>query len=140
MDSIETERPAMSEAVRHLMAMTDETVSAKYIAPILHMSESVIVKYAKDGTWDQEHLGKYVISGNRVKFFRKDFLIKCGFMEPEPEKKTAEQLLEEIRDAAELIVDALCVLMNPKQRELFMQMVDKQELEKKTACAATPTD
>ena len=88
-----TERPAMSEAVRNLMAMSDETVSAKYIAPILRMAESVIIKYAKDGTWDQEHLGKYVISGNRVKFFRKDFLQKCGFIEPDPEEKTAEQIL-----------------------------------------------
>ena len=95
MDSM-TERPAMSEAVRHLMAMTDETVSAKYIAPILRMAESVIIKYAKDGTWDQEHLGKYVISGNRVKFFRKDFLQKCGFIEPDPEEKTAEQILMEM--------------------------------------------
>ena len=95
MDSM-TERPAMSEAVRHLMAMTDETVSAKYIAPILRMAESVIIKYAKDGTWDQEHLGKYVISGNRVKFFRKDFLVKCGFLDPDPEVKTAEQLLMEM--------------------------------------------
>lgn len=96
MDSTRTDRPAMSEAVRNLMAMSDETVSAKYIAPILRMAESVIIKYAKDGTWDQEHLGKYVISGNRVKFFRKDFLQKCGFIEPDPEEKTAEQILMEM--------------------------------------------
>lgn len=86
----------MSEAVRNLMAMSDETVSAKYIAPILRMAESVIIKYAKEGTWDQEHLGKYVVSGNRVKFFRKDFLQKCGFIEPDPVEKTAEQILMEM--------------------------------------------
>jgi hypothetical protein len=114
MDSIETERPAMSEAVRHLMAMTDETVSAKYIAPILHMSESVIVKYAKDGTWDQEHLGKYVISGNRVKFFRKDFLIKCGFMEPEKEGPTVEQQLEQVIKLLSNIKWFLAELLNEK--------------------------
>ena len=88
-----TERPAMSEAVRHLMAMTDETVSAKYISPIVKMSESVIIKYAKDGTWN---LCRYVVSGNRVKFFRRDFLQQCGFVDPEPEEKTAEQLLMEM--------------------------------------------
>ena len=88
-----TERPAMSEAVRHLMAMTDETVSAKYIAPIVKMSESVIVKYAKDGTWN---LCRYVVSGNRVKFFRRDFLEKCGFVDPEPEEKTNGDRLDEL--------------------------------------------
>ena len=66
----------MSDQVKALMEMTDETVSAKHIAPILKMSPSVIVKYAKDGTWDADRLGKYVISGGHVKFFRKDFLQK----------------------------------------------------------------
>ena len=86
-----TERPAMSEAVRHLMAMTDETVSAKYIAPIVKMSESVIVKYAKDGTWN---LCRYVVSGNRVKFFRRDFLEKCGFVDPEKKDDPMEEALK----------------------------------------------
>lgn len=95
MDSM-TDRPEITDAVRNLLAMTDEVVPAKYIAPIVRMSESVIIKYAKEGTWDQEHLGKYVISGNRVKFFRKDFLVKCGFLDPDPEAKTAEQLLMEM--------------------------------------------
>ena len=125
MDSIGTERPAMSEAVRHLMAMTDETVSAKYIAPILKMSESVIVKYAKDGTWDADRLGNFVISGDRVKFFRRDFLIKGGFMEPEKEGPTVEQLLAEILQGVKLI----CGYIHLKVQE-----------EKKTAGAATPTD
>ena len=35
--------PEMSDAVRNLMAIDAEVVSAKYIAPILKMSESVIV-------------------------------------------------------------------------------------------------
>lgn len=86
-----TERPAMSEAVRHLMAMTDETVSAKYIAPVVKMSESVIVKYAKDGTWN---LCRYVVSGNRVKFFRRDFLEKCGFVDPEKKDDPMEEALK----------------------------------------------
>ena len=73
--------------------MTDEVVSAKYIAPIVKMSESIIVHYAKTGQWDQDQLGKYVISGNRVKFFRKDFLQKCGFIDPEPEEPSAEKML-----------------------------------------------
>ena len=94
MDSMRTDRPVISEPVRLLMAMTDETVSAKYLAPILKMSESVIVKYAKDGTWDQDNLGKYVISGGRVKFFRKDFLEKCGFVDPEKKDDPMEEALK----------------------------------------------
>lgn len=85
--------PTITEPVRHLMAMTDEVVSAKYIAPIVKMSESVIIHYAKTGQWN---LCRYVESGNRVKFFRKDFLQKCGFLEPEPEERTVEQLLTEM--------------------------------------------
>lgn len=118
-----TERPAMSEAVRNLMAMSDETVSAKYIAPILRMAESVIIKYAKDGTWDQEHLGKYVISGNRVKFFRKDFLQKCGFIEPDPEYPSTEQMLQQIWEAM-----------------MDIRILLKAIANEKTAGAGTPTD
>ena len=126
MDSIGTERPAMSEAVRHLMAMTDETVSAKYIAPILKMSESVIVKYAKDGTWDQEHLGKYVISGNRVKFYRRDFLIKGGFMEPEKEEQNDHMLLKELVVRLKVIQDVLLCMMTDEQR-LYLADLMKNE-------------
>lgn len=92
-------RPVYTEAVRNLMAMPDDMVSAKYIAPILHMKTDVVIKYAKDGTWDADRLGNYVISGNRVKFFRKDFLEKCGFMEPEPDEPPAEKMLAQIWEA-----------------------------------------
>ena len=106
----------MSEAVRHLMAMHDEVVSAKHIAPILKMSESVIVKYAKDGTWDQDNLGKFVISGGHVKFFRKDFLIKCGFMDPEPDPEypSTEKMLQQIWEAMMDIRILLKAIVNEK--------------------------
>jgi len=86
----------MSDAVQHLMDMNCEVVSAKYIAPILKMSESVIVKHVKDGVWDADRLGNYVVSGGRVKFFRKDFLQKCGFLEPDKAEPTVEQLLQRV--------------------------------------------
>ncbi len=113
----------MSDPVKALMEMTDETVSAKHIAPILKMNPSVIVKYAKDGTWDADRLGKYVISGGHVKFFRKDFLQKCGFMEPEKEEPTVEQLLQRV---IQLLMDMNWLLAG--------------RLNEKTAGAATPTD
>ena len=119
----------ITEPVRQLMAMNADVVSAKYLAPILHMSESVIVKYAKDGTWDADRLGNYVISGGHVKFFRKDFLQKCGFIEPESEGPTTEQLLAEILQGVKLICNY--ILLKVREEKL------KDE---KTAGAGTPTD
>lgn len=113
----------MNDPVKVLMEMTDEVVSAKYLAPILHMDPSVIVKYAKDGTWNQERNGGFVISGEgpnaHVKFKRVDFLRKWGFLEPES---------PEITDSARLdsIIHLLSLVLT--------------ELRKITAGAATPTD
>lgn len=86
----------LSPAVRNLMAMRDEVVSARHIAPVLKMSESVLVYRVKNGQWDQEQLGKVVVSGNRVKFFREDFLRKCGFLPPEKPERTTEDMLAEV--------------------------------------------
>ena len=129
----------MSDPVKVLMEMTDETVSAKHIAPILKMNPSVIVKYAKDGTWDADRLGKYVISGGHVKFFRKDFLQKCGLMDPDPEKKPTDLLILEqmiaLNEAATMICQMLTLMMEPYQLDALNELIDK-----KTAGAGTPTD
>ena len=120
----------VNDAVRHLMTMNAEVVSAKYIAPILKMSESVIVKYAKDGTWDADRLGNFVISGGHVKFFRKDFLQKCGFLEPEKEEDPTTEMLQmlgKLLEGQTTIMRALRI------------MIDYQ-IKEKTADAATPTD
>ena len=115
--------PYITDDVRRLMEMDTETVSAKDIAPILHMDPSVIIKYAKDGTWNCERNGDFVISGEgpgaHVKFKRVDFLRKWGFMEPEP---------PEITDSARLdsIIHLLSLVLT--------------ELRKITAGAATPTE
>jgi hypothetical protein len=98
---METIKPTVSEAVHQLMAMTDETVSAAAIAPIVKMHPSVIIDYARKGQWN---LCKYVISGRNVKFFRTDFLKNCGF-EDEAETKKIDvmglilQELKAIREA-----------------------------------------
>ena len=100
--------PMYSDDVLRLMDDTRDLVPAAAIAPILKMSESVIVKYAKDGTWN---LCRYVVSGNRVKFFRKDFLQKCGFMEPEPEEPTERELMAAILDALRAILEGQKALL-----------------------------
>ena len=118
-----SESSAMTDAVRNLMAMNAEVVSAKHIAPILRMSESVLIHRVKSGQWNQDTLGKVVISGNRVKFFRKDFLVKCGFMEPEHEYPSSEKMLQQIWEA---LMDIRILL--------------KAIANEKTAGAATPAD
>ena len=88
--------PKVTPEVQRLIDMDDEMITAKDLSPILKMHPQTIVDRAKSGLWDQDHLGKFVLSGDRVKFFRKDFLQKCGFIEKEPEKDSTEQLLSEI--------------------------------------------
>ena len=129
----------MVDPVHVLIDMKDETVSAKYLAPIVKMSESVIVKYAKEGKWDQDKLGKFVISGGRVKFFRRDFLQKCGFIPKDEPKRTVEDLLDEISTKMDLLLGAITALMNQPQRREFVETWADPE-DKKTAGAATPTD
>lgn len=69
----------VSDAVRNLMAMNQELVSAKYIAPILRMKTETMVKKAKMGIWDRQ-VCNYIVSGRCVKFFRIDFLRKGGWI------------------------------------------------------------
>lgn len=91
-------KPTINEDVRRLLMSTEETVPASWIAPIVKMDPRVIIKYAREGKWN---LGAYVVSGSHVKFFRRDFLQKCGYvLEEESPPRTLTDLLEE---AIELI-------------------------------------
>ena len=102
-------RPKISEPVLALMNMEDEMVTAADIAPIVHMSPDVIIKYAKDGKWDQDDQGRFITSGNRVKFFRLDFLRKGGWIPPEaPKNDTLTEVLDElvaIRQLLKTLID-----------------------------------
>ena len=116
--------PYITDDVRRLMEMDTETVSAKDIAPILHMDPSVIVKYAKDGTWNCERNGDFVISGEgpgaNVKFKRMDFLQKWGFVKKiEIKRKTTDELLQEV---------------------ITHLIIIEQLLNEKTASVAAPAD
>ena len=100
--TMETIKPTVSEAVQQLMDMTDETVSAAALAPIVKMHASNIIDYASSGKWS---LCKYIISGRNVKFFRTDFLKQCGFLdEAEAEKHDAlELILQELKRIREIL-------------------------------------
>lgn len=117
--------PIITEPVRNLLAMNAEVVSAKYIAPVLKMSEAVLVHRVKTGQWDQDTMGRVVISGNRVKFFRLDFLQKGGFISPPSPEKTDSDRLDEI---IELI------------RVQNTMLIEISAYIKMTASGATPAD
>ena len=97
-------RPVITPEVRALMELPDETVTAAALAPIVKMHPGVIIKYAKDGKWD---LCRYVVSGNRVKFFRTDFLRKMGFIGEPPEENSREQILKELAEIREALAAIL---------------------------------
>lgn len=73
-------RPTYTEAVLALMAMPDEMVYAKDLAPIVKMKPDVIIKYAKENRWPRE-ICNFIVSGSHVKFFRVDFLRKGGWIQ-----------------------------------------------------------
>ena len=68
-----------SPPVLELINRKDEMVTAADIAPIVQMHQSVIIHKAKEGIWPRE-VCNYIVSGNRVKFFRVDFLRKGGWI------------------------------------------------------------
>ena len=59
-----------------LRARNDAAIFAKDIAPILHTHESQIRHMAKNGEWDEERDGEFILIGNRIKFKRADFVKK----------------------------------------------------------------
>ena len=67
-----------SEPVLALMAMKDEVVPARVLAPIVKMHPQVIINQARTGEWNR---CEFVISGKRVKFFRVDFLRRGGWIQ-----------------------------------------------------------
>lgn len=72
-------KPKITEDVRRLMSMDSEMISAADLSPIVRMHPQVIIYYAKTGQWPRE-ICNYIVSGNRVKFFRVDFLRKGGWI------------------------------------------------------------
>lgn len=71
--------PEYRDPILALINNPDEMVTAADIAPIVRMNPQVIIKYAKEGKWPRE-VCNYIVSGNRVKFFRIDFLKKGGWI------------------------------------------------------------
>ena len=98
--------PVCTDAVRALMNRNEDMVPAAAIAPIVGMNPGRIVAYAKEGRWN---FCSYVVSGERVKFCRMDFLRRMGFIQdkPEPEVMPQAYVLNQVIDELKQIRQAL---------------------------------
>ena len=108
------------EAINIMMMMESVTVNADLVAQALGMNPGVLRKHVRDGNY---RISKYEINGDRIQFFRKDFLQSIGELAPDPEEPTDHQLLEKIW---ETLMDIRILL--------------KAIANEKPAGAATPTD
>lgn len=124
-------RPKVTADVQRLIDMEDEVVYAKDLAPIVHIKPDVIIRYAKTGKWN---LCRFVISGGHVKFFRKDFLQKCGFVDPEPEEKSTEKMILEqliaLNEGISMICQMLTLMMEPYQLDALNELISQKEAER----------
>ena len=99
------------EAINTMMMMESVTVNADLIAKALSMNPGVLRKHVKDGEY---LISKYEICGDRIRFFRKDFLQAIGEMPPDLEEPTDHQLLDEIHEALMDIRMLLKAIANEK--------------------------
>lgn len=131
------------EAIERLKASDAVTVGADDIAPCLRMSPSVLRQHVKDGNY---HISKYDIQGGRIRFFRKDFLVQIGEIEPDPPERTEMAVLEEISANMVLILSAITAMMNQEQRREFVgtwadeEDIRRMEEQKESAGVAAPTE
>ena len=148
------------EAIDIMKRMDTVTVIPALVAQALGMNPDVLRKHARDGEYK---ISAYEVTGNTVRFFRKDFLQKIGEMDPDPEARTDSDRLEEICtrlmsvDAKESTINMSILLKSDdiagKLDELIGIEKDIQQgiklicwfmkkwiEENKPAGAATPTD
>ena len=120
------------DAINFLKAMDSVTVNADLIAQALGMNPGVLRKHVKDGDY---LISKVEICGDRIRFFREDFLRQIGELPPEADEPTDHQLMKMIVNALEQIA---------RSQESILRLLDEQNdylhATEKTAGAATPTD
>lgn len=81
------------DAIEIMKMMQSTVVNADLIAQALGMNPGVLRKHVKDGEYK---ISAYEVCGNRVRFFRKDFLQKIGEIPEDPPERTVEDLLMEL--------------------------------------------
>ena len=83
------------EAIELMKIMESVTVNADLIAQALGMNAGVLRKHVRDGEYK---ISAVEVCGDRIRFFRKDFLQKIGEMPEDPPEHTVEQVLMEMLD------------------------------------------
>ena len=121
------------EAINIMMMMESVTVNADLIAQALGMNPGVLRKHVKDGDY---HISAYEVSGDRVRFFRKDFLQKIGELPPDLPERTTAQALDDLREG---LHEIRLILMAQLSIGPLMRL-DELKQKEKTDGAATPTD
>ena len=121
------------EAINIMMMMESVTVNADLVAQALGMNPGVLRKHVKDGEY---HISKYEICGDRVRFFRRDFLQKIGEIPEDPPEQTTAQALDDLRKELHEIRLILRAQLSIGPALLLEELRAKE----KTAGAATPTD
>jgi len=116
------------DAIEMLKRSDAVVVGPELIAQALKMSPGVLRKHVKDGDY---LLSAVEVCGNRIRFFRKDFLQKIGEMPPDPPERTVEDRLDELIEIEKDIQQGIHLMC--AGLKLWIH-------EKKTAGAATPTD
>ena len=86
-----------------IKAMTDDWITPATAAKVMKMDVSRLIQYAREGQLPFA----VQISGNRVKFFRTDFLRKMGFIGEPPEENSREQILKELAEIREALAAIL---------------------------------
>ena len=121
------------EAIEIMKMMESVTVNADLIAQALGMNPGVLRKHVKDGDY---HISAYEVSGDRVRFFRKDFLQKIGEMPPDMPERTVVQAIDDLREELHDIGLILLSQLSIGPAERLLELKEKE----KTAGAGTPTD
>ena len=123
------------DAINILKMMDSVTVNADLIAQALGMNPGVLRKHVKDGDY---LISKVEICGDRIRFFREDFLRQIGEMPPEeaPAERTIVQALDDLREELHDIGLILRAQLSIGPALLLEELKAKE----KTAGAATPTD
>ena len=123
------------DAINILKMMDSVTVNADLIAQALGMNPGVLRKHVKDGDY---LISKVEICGDRIRFFREDFLRQIGEMPPEeaPAERTIVQALDDLREE----LHEIRLILRAQLSIGPVLLLEELKAKEKTAGAGTPTD
>ena len=115
------------EAIEVMKLMESVTVNADLVAQALGMNPGVLRKHVKDGEYK---ISRYEICGDRIRFFRKDFLQQIGEIPDDPQEKTTDQLILEqllaLNEGVTMLCQMLTLIMQPYQVDALNELINKK--------------